>query len=318
MKSKSKNLIEASRYITEHPGESISSIAAKFKIDRHSLPVKDFEKYIDGADNRAYYFSPTELEIIAYWQEHPNINFPELKQIFGQPSKLDTLTRWLRALGLSTERHYQISYNRNAFSEIQTEEDAYWLGFLLADGYISTDRNLVQIKLGEKDIEHLKKFLKYLDYSDIDKHIKKGAGGAYTKDNVCVVVKVNGEQIVQNLVNYGLFQAKSGKEIPYKCSSVELEKAYIRGIIDGDGYLRTTEDGFGVVGSYEVVNYIKEYIHTNICDMSNVNITPHGEIFKLATNGINKTSLIISHFYKNATIYLDRKYSIYQEKYAIE
>lgn len=31
----------------------------------------------------------------------------------------------------------QYTYNKNAFNIIETEEDAYWLGFILADGYVS-------------------------------------------------------------------------------------------------------------------------------------------------------------------------------------
>lgn len=51
------------------------------------------------------------------------------------------------------------NYNKNAFNEIKTEEDAYWLGFLLADGYISgeNDKPFIQIKLGVKDYSQLEK-----------------------------------------------------------------------------------------------------------------------------------------------------------------
>ena len=315
MKSKKIQLIKASEYANQNPTISLTKIASIFGVDRHSIPVKDFEKYTFEKDNKCYYFEEKELEIIQYWNENPTISFCDLKRKFGMPSKIDTLKRWLDILGYSFERHYQIQYNRNAFQNIETEEDAYWLGFLLADGYISEDRWLVQLKLAKKDIEHLRKFLKYLNYSDIDNNIKTDVGGAYTRDNKCSVVKVNGEQIVKNLQQYNLFQKKSGKEIPYKCQTVDLEKAYIRGIIDGDGFLRTTQDGFGIVGSYEVLKYIKDFIQENICDVTTNSIMNHGTIYKIEIHGINKVSTILQYFYKNAHIYLDRKYSIFKEKY---
>lgn len=288
-----------------------------FQVDRHTIPVENYEYYTIEKDDRCYWFDKEELEIVEYWDNNPTIDFTELKKKFGKPSKRETLKRWLNILGYSTDRHYQIQYNRNAFEKIETEEEAYWLGFILADGYINEERKLLQIKLAEKDKKHLKKFLQFLQFQDIENNIKTDIGGAYTRDNKCCVVKINGEQLIKNLNQFNLFQAKSTKEVPCVLNNKTLEKAYIRGIIDGDGYLRTTQNGFGIVGSYEVLEYIKNYIHNNICDMSNVSIVEHGTIYKLAVNGINKTSKIINYFYKDANIYLDRKYSIFKEKYII-
>ena len=45
-------------------------------------------------------------------------------------------------------------YDRNKFSTIQTEEDAYWLGFFTADGCI-VGKIYVGINLAARDIDHL-------------------------------------------------------------------------------------------------------------------------------------------------------------------
>lgn len=47
--------------------------------------------------------------------------------------------------------------NQNFFDDIDTEEKAYWLGFLYADGYNNEKRKEVKIRLAIKDEEHLLK-----------------------------------------------------------------------------------------------------------------------------------------------------------------
>ena len=55
-----------------------------------------------------------------------------------------------------------IEYNRHIFDDIDSSEKAYWLGFIIADGYLNDDKNMLRIKLGDKDKNHLIKFIKFL------------------------------------------------------------------------------------------------------------------------------------------------------------
>lgn len=91
--------------------------------------------------------------------------------------------------------------------------------------------------------------------------------------------------------------------------------AYIRGLIDGDGYIRETQYGYGLVGSCQICNYVKNYIIENIDDISNNHIREHGIIYKLEVNGRIHTQKMTKALYENATIYLDRKYNIYLNNY---
>lgn len=145
--------------------------------------------------------------------------------------------------------------------------------------------------------------------------VKNGFGGAYTKDNPVCNIKICSKEIINNLQNKGITPRKSGKEIPYICSTLELEKAYIRGLIDGDGYIRSTSYGMGIVGSYEICSYVQNYITNNIKDISANHIREHGIIYKLELTGKIQTTTILNYLYKNANIYLQRKYDLFLTNY---
>ena len=78
------------------------------------------------------------------------------------------------------------------FETIDTEEKAYWLGFMYADGYIGASRYSVGINLSLKDIDHLKKFCKYMGLTEQEtaEIITTGYGGSYNKDNLVNGVKI--------------------------------------------------------------------------------------------------------------------------------
>ena len=65
----------------------------------------------------------------------------------------------MKKLGIKKSKYY---CNYEFFKNIDTEEKAYWLGFLYADGWITVNEDAnsghVGIQLQKSDYEHLKKF----------------------------------------------------------------------------------------------------------------------------------------------------------------
>ena len=52
--------------------------------------------------------------------------------------------------------------NIRNFEIIDTEEKAYWLGFLYADGSVSSTDNRIELGLAEKDLNHIEKFKEFI------------------------------------------------------------------------------------------------------------------------------------------------------------
>ena len=149
--------------------------------------------------------------------------------------------------------------------------------------------------------------------------IHQSFGGAYTRDNKTYTLVTCGKKIVENLVDKGVHQRKSGKEVPYICSNTKLQIAYIRGLLDGDGYIRSTQYGLGLVGSLEILTFVGKFIDEQLDFHDEItHIHPHGTIYKYAISGRLKVAKISHLLYDDATIYLDRKYSLFKTMYCRE
>jgi hypothetical protein len=65
---------------------------------------------------------------------------------------------------IKTDNHkYKANYRK--FQNVDSAEKAYWLGFIAADGCVYTrEKNAtIRIALSQKDKEHLKKFVNFME-----------------------------------------------------------------------------------------------------------------------------------------------------------
>lgn len=199
-------------------------------------------------------------------------------------------------------------YNKTVFSKIQTEEEAYWLGFLLADGY-NSDNKMIRVDI--KDKGHLEKLSKLI-YPSGDKPIAVrdlGFGPIY-------YFSCNILSIVQNLNKHGIVPRKS-KIATMPNIDVGLVRHFIRGLFDGDGSICYTMDKnyrryqFSIVGTEELLLPIKDFF----LEYADINLG-HGKmkmIYRIYKKGNQQIMTLLNWLYEDSNIYLDRKHKVYQD-----
>lgn len=141
----------------------------------------------------------------------------------------------------------QQGLNKYYFNKIESPDKAYWLGFILADGYLD-NRGRFGIELEQKDIGHLEKFKEAIGYKrDIKIYHKKSTFGE--QDN-CRISFMNA-QFTHDLIKLGITLDKSNTGVFPKISK-ELYPHMIRGYLDGNGTIRIQEnkkeEGFRLTG----------------------------------------------------------------------
>jgi intein-encoded DNA endonuclease-like protein len=132
----------------------------------------------------------------------------------------------------------KIKCNRSFFHVIDSEDKAYWLGFLYADGNIYNGK--VQIRLAKKDLEHLEKLKSSLSsdhriYKDLDKRTNE----------YCVGLIIPSADMADDLRSHGCVEKKTFL-IRMPELREDLMRHFIRGYFDGDGCFIsfTTKKGY--------------------------------------------------------------------------
>lgn len=221
----------------------------------------------------------------------------------------------------------------NYFENIDTEDKAYWLGFIMADGCICRQerirhlktmdslqiRQYLQISISCKDYNHLVKFSKSLN-STYPIHIYTSTG-FHTETNYCRII-IEDNKIVNDLINQGIDYRKSlCKKYPNNLSS-EFDFAFIRGVFDGDGCLSSSlsrhgspEYMFNLSGTKELLTSIAKKLELIITDKTLKQRFPERNVnnYTMKFGGNLQTYRVMNLLYRNANIYLDRKYEKYLE-----
>lgn len=174
----------------------------------------------------------------------------ELVTYYGRKFKLKKIQHL-------SQRKYQ--FNQNYFDSIGPEQ-AYWLGFLMADSSISG--NEIALYLSNKDRSIVENFTECLESNYPIKTVK-GSGKNIGKEYVRVRLKSS--YTVNKLIFHGIVPCKTGKEI-FPKSCVDFKFDFLRGLLDGDGtigLLQTEHEGcvrfFSICSSsLEFLNSLKQ------------------------------------------------------------
>ena len=242
-----------------------------------------------------------------------------------------TLNKYLKERNIEiTNVKNATDFNRNAFDIIDTEEKAYWLGFMYADGYVASSKYQVGLNLSLKDIDHLKKYNKFLNYSkglNISESHQFGSKEKINKKGEIIYMVstvITDKQLWEGLVNKGCVPNKS-LILTFPNESIFSKKLYIydfiRGYFDGDGTLGVyphsktnpkLEESLMFVGTKNFLEGVQKYLGKGFL-MQKPNCNEKTYRLSYSTSKANHAAELM---YKNANIYLDRKYNIYINKFA--
>lgn len=207
-------------------------------------------------------------------------------------------------------------FNEHYFDVIDDEHKAYWLGFIFADGYLNSKQPTIGIELNHTDIEHLYKFKNDLKSNlDVKTYNKNSTFGPQTN---CRFV-FNNKTMYKALQSHGITPTKSLDGNFPIIDDDRYIKDVIRGILDGDGSIRYRIGANGlptanmnICGTKAVLQTIEKY---SGFEWSWSQRHPDRDIdnYSIGTGRQNEIIKFLNKLYDDASVYLDRKYAIYQD-----
>jgi len=207
--------------------------------------------------------------------------------------------------GFSLEKKVQkFTFNEDYFKKIDTEDKAYFLGFIVADGCVTKSNS---IKIIQKEVNILYEFKKYIEFE----------GDVYNcKIRNMNYITITSAKAKQDLHNLGISSNKT-MIVKYPIIPDNLQNHFMRGVFDGDGCisLRTDKRDNSQRGQVNICSgsydFISEYYSKLVkyCGLSGNNKIrcPKGTYYVVDWGGLSDVEKIHNFLYKDATVFLERK-----------
>lgn len=201
--------------------------------------------------------------------------------------------------------------NESFFESIDSEEKAYWLGFMYADGYIVSSRGAIGLSLSIKDEAHIERFLKSIGANNKVSRYRNNMGFYYSR------VIIHSNKMKSDLINLGCFENKTFK-IRFPEINKNLLNHFIRGYFDGDGAISKHLSSnltyrFRLCGTYDFLKSVLFNIGFSDHKLYKRHKDRDNNNFDIDIGGNIQVLKILDYLYKDCTICLERKRDIYFE-----
>lgn len=251
-----------------------------------------------------YLYSVKEALINDYY----NMSNKDLSVKYGYSEEV--IRKFLRFNKVERKVKPQINTNDGFFKVIDTEEKAYFLGLITADGSINKCRNKLSFTINPVDvyiIERLKSCIGSSAPINESTYVDKRNG---TVINSCSV-QIYSKRIVKDLCSLGICEDKSVKATFPKLPK-DLLRHYVRGIVDGDGWISEINSNISICLSSSLFFDFKKELSLIGVEIRKYKerLTSNGSIIKLYIKGPD-CSKFLEWLYKDSSIRLERKYNSY-------
>lgn len=208
-------------------------------------------------------------------------------------------------------RKYTI--DENYFDTIDTQNKAYILGLLYSDGCNYPPQHRVKLELQERDKQIL---------DEINAEIKSNKPLAFNNLNKKNVnwqntyrLDITNKHISDKLLNLGMVQNKSlVLEFPLWLDK-SLYASFLRGYLDGDGHIEWGNVRFiTLAGTSQFCEHVKNFCENQLdikCSIRNT-ANKKSNTKLLYIGGKLRVKQFLDFIYKDADLYIERKYNIYQ------
>lgn len=194
------------------------------------------------------------------------------------------------------------------FSNIDSKEKAYWLGFLYADGCVHSNSNEISITL--KDRDHLEKFRKAIKSNN---KIGESIDKRFSSMPKIYHFSIKDKQLKSDLIKWGCVPNKSLSLTKIPNIPRDFVSHFIRGYFDGDGSLHwlngTKNFRISFVGAAPFLKDIQKELGLSLSlGQQEGNKSKY---FQVA--GRKQVPMILDYIYKDSdeNIRLTRKYKNY-------
>jgi hypothetical protein len=201
---------------------------------------------------------------------------------------------------------YALSLNQNYFSSINTEDKAYFLGLIAADGHVYKNKNAVSLSLNREDgYDLLFEFLNKIE-SDTKITLYKDIRTDYKRKETASIT-LTSKVLKDDLLNLGIYPNKTSS-LKFPDLNKNVVRHFIRGFIDGDGsyYYKRGILCTSIVGPYDFLIEMQKII-SNELQIPITKLTKHKTGVYYLIYAHKNTEKLRNWLYQNSTISMNRK-----------
>lgn len=205
------------------------------------------------------------------------------------------------------ETSRKFTCNESYFEEVNSPEKAYWIGFLLADGFIESKRKNGSQKFGvtlsSVDCRHLELLNECLESTY---EIKEYYGSGFNKRGSFSKLIITSQKMVDDLKSKGVVESKTiVGEWPDSISKYTYD--FLRGYFDGNGSIYFSKGQYHI--SFTGTESILEGINKALGRTNTVSKCKNKNAYALHYGGNKNIYEIVSLLYYPGCMCLERKYN---------